>query len=154
MDYQDVSLKNKMDKLSRLNNKWKRYMNSFFNFPEDLDLLSFSGEEAFYPSVDVLEKDAKFILNLELPGVSKEDIKIQIDNHTLIVEGEKKKLKEEHGDYCYKSERIFGKFKRSIELPKYVDTDKINADFKQGILSIHVPKVEASKSKTIKINIT
>ncbi len=108
---------------------------------------------AFVPAVNTREGDDAYYIEVELPGVKKEDINIDIDENTLTISGERK-IKEEHKeDTFYKVESYYGKFERSFALPEDVDVDKIEAEFKDGVLEIKIPKVVKVENKPKRIEI-
>ncbi|ACB94661.1 Hsp20/alpha crystallin family protein [Beijerinckia indica] len=105
------------------------------------------------PAIDVIEKDQEFELTAELPGLDEKNIDVKISEDLLTIKGEKKEEKEEREKEYYLSERRFGSFTRSFQLPAGVDASKIEATFTKGVLTIKLPKTpEAQKSeKTIEI---
>lgn len=109
-------------------------------------------ERKYAPLVDIYENENDFFVEAQLPGMKKEDIKIEIDQGKLFVSGESCKENEIKKENYYKKEIIEGKFFRSFILPKNIDKDKLNASFKDGILKIRLPKIEEAKPKQIKIN--
>ncbi|KUK50979.1 MAG: Heat shock protein Hsp20 [candidate division TA06 bacterium 32_111] len=109
-------------------------------------------ESNWTPSMDISETDKEFFVTVELPGLKKEDITLSIDNNVLTIEGERKSEKEEKGKTFHRIERSYGKFYRSVTLPKKVDEDNIKASFKDGLLNITIPKVEKEKVKNIEIS--
>jgi HSP20 family protein len=110
--------------------------------------------EFFSPQSDAAATEGQYEINLELPGVSLDDIKIDIHDNNLTVHGEKRTEKEEKGKTYFFSERTFGAFQRSFRLPPNVQADDITAGFKDGVLTIRVPKVSAETEKSRRINIT
>ena len=111
----------------------------------------YNRESQWLPSVDIAEDKDRFVLTAELPGVSKDDIKINLNNNTLTIEGEKKSKAEQKDDEYYRSERYYGKFSRSFTLNSEIDSEKIKADFKDDVLSVSLPKSEAVKPRQITI---
>ncbi|MEO0238111.1 MAG: Hsp20/alpha crystallin family protein [candidate division WOR-3 bacterium] len=109
-------------------------------------------ESNWTPSMDISETDKEFLVTVELPGMKKEDINLSIDNNVLTIEGERKSEKEEKGRTFHRIERSYGKFYRSVTLPKKVDEENIKATFKDGLLNITLPKVEKEKVKNIEIS--
>jgi HSP20 family protein len=105
----------------------------------------------FQPRIDVKETDKHFIIHAELPGLNKEDFKLSVENDSLILEGEKKYEHEEKGDEYYRSERRYGAFKRVFRLTDAVDRNKINAEYKNGVLTITLNKTEQAKPKEIEV---
>lgn len=110
--------------------------------------------EFFSPQSDAAATDARYEIKLELPGVSLEDIKIDVHDNNLSVHGEKRTEKEEKGKTYFFSERTFGAFQRSFRLPPNVETDKISAAFENGVLSIQVPKAGAAADTSRRIEIS
>ena len=106
------------------------------------------------PAVDVSETDGEYLIKADLPDVRKEDVKIGIEDGVLSVEGERKQEKEENGKRFHRVERSYGKFVRRLALPSDVDSAKIAAEFKDGVLNVHMPKSEAAKPRAIDVKIT
>ena len=108
---------------------------------------------AFIPTVNTREASDAYYIEVDLPGVSKDDINIDVDENTLTISGIRK-VKEEHkDDSFYKVESVYGKFERSFSLPEDVDTDKIEAKHENGVLEIKIPKVEKVEKAPKKIEI-
>jgi HSP20 family protein len=106
---------------------------------------------AWLPAVDVREKNDSLMFAMELPGLTKENIEITIENNVLTVSGERKFEKETKGEEFHRLERSYGHFSRSFTLPTGVRTDKVDANFEHGVLNIVLPKEEAVKPKKISI---
>ena len=104
------------------------------------------------PVVDLYEKDDNFVIKAELPGVDKNDIGIDLKDGVLTLSGERSDNSEVNDDNYYRRERTYGKFQRVFTLPADVDSDKINAEFKDGVLVVEIPKPEKSKPKSITIH--
>jgi len=109
---------------------------------------------AFEPRIDVKETDKSFVIEAELPGLNKDDFKLSIENNILTLEGEKKHEHEDQNDGYYRSERSYGKFSRSFRLTEEVDSSKVNAEYKNGILTIDVPKSPKAKPKQIDVKVS
>ncbi len=107
----------------------------------------------FYPEVDVLESDKDVRVNVELPGIDEKDVELSFRDGHLMIRGEKKEEHEEKGVDYYRAERAFGEFSRMIPVPMDVDTEKISAEYKKGLLSITIPKTEESRARVKKIPI-
>jgi HSP20 family protein len=105
------------------------------------------------PAVDIHETDAEYTVKADLPDVKKEDVKVELENGVLTVEGERRQEKEEKGKKCHKVERAYGRFLRRFVLPTEIDAAKVNAEFKDGVLNIRLPKTAAAKSKTVEIKV-
>jgi len=108
---------------------------------------------AFSPSIDIKENDKEFLIKAELPGMDEKDIEVNLFDDRLTIKGEKKDEKEDKGRDYYHMERSYGSFNRVIPLPEKVDTKKVDANFKNGVLSITLPKTEEAKAKGKKISI-
>jgi HSP20 family protein len=106
-----------------------------------------------YPAVDIVENKDSFVVKAELPGMKKEDVKLTLQNNILILSGEKKQEQEEKGKSYHRLERSYGTFYRTIELPVQVKAEDIKAEFRDGILTIDLPKVEEAKPKEISISV-
>jgi HSP20 family protein len=106
-----------------------------------------------YPAVDVLESKDSYLIRAELPGMKKEDIKVEVKNGTLVVSGESKSEKPAEGVEYRHVERVAAKFWRSFSLPETVTQDGIEATYKDGILEIRVPKAEQAKPRQIEISV-
>ena len=105
----------------------------------------------FTPHVDVSETDKEIKVSAELPGMDDKDIDVSLTRDALTIKGEKKEEKEDKGKDYYKMERSYGSFTRSIPLPVEVDTDKVQATFKKGVLEITLPKTAKAIQETKKI---
>jgi HSP20 family protein len=103
------------------------------------------------PVVDIYETDTSVILKAELPGMTKDDIAIEINENNLVLKGERKFQKDIKEESYHRIERSYGAFSRSFTLPDTVDRDKVSASFKEGILEITIPKIEGAKPKQIEI---
>ena len=109
--------------------------------------------ERFCPCVDVSETEKDMIIKAEIPGIDAKDIDITLKDGLLSIKGEKKQEKEEKDEHYRRTERYYGSFTRNLRLPYEVEEDKIKADYKEGVLTIKVPKTEKAKEKHIKISI-
>lgn len=105
------------------------------------------------PRVDVSETEKQYQITAEIPGIKKEDVKISIEDHVLTVRGERKEEKEEKGRKFHRVERYFGTFSRSFDLPQDIDEDHIDATFKDGLLTLEIPKKEMEKTKSIEVQV-
>lgn len=104
-------------------------------------------------SVDLYEDGDEVVAKVELPGLSKEDVQVNITDHVLTIKGEKKKEEEVKEEDYYCAERSYGSFTRTLELPKAVQVDKAKASFKDGVLEIRLPKTEEAKKREIKVKV-
>lgn len=106
------------------------------------------------PSVDIYETENALVLKADLPDVNPSEVQVQIEEGTLMIKGERKFEKVDgHGGY-HRIERSYGEFARYFSLPDTVDTDQVKADYRNGVLSITLPKKEAAKPRTIKVDVT
>jgi HSP20 family protein len=105
------------------------------------------------PAVDIIEKEDDFQIKVELPGVDKKDVKITVQDDVLTIKGEKKKEEEKKGENYYRVERCYGTFQRSFTLPSSVASDKIDASYDNGVLTIRIPKLEEAKPKEIEVKV-
>jgi HSP20 family protein len=120
---------------------------------DDIEKQKSDKEFDFVPTVNTREGDDAYYVDVDLPGISKEDINIDVDENVLTVSGERK-VKEEHKeDNYYKVESAYGKFERSFTLPDDADADKIEAASKEGVLEISIPKVPQVDKAPKKIEI-
>ncbi|NIN01098.1 MAG: Hsp20 family protein [candidate division Zixibacteria bacterium] len=110
-------------------------------------------EGVWTPSVDVSEDKHNVVIKAEMPGMTKDDVRISVQDNVLTLKGEKKQEKEEKDKNYHRIERSYGSFCRSFQLPTTVKTDKIKASYKDGVLSVTLPKTEEVKPKEIPINI-
>ncbi len=105
------------------------------------------------PAMDVEETDGEYLIKADLPDVKKEDVKVSVENGILAVEGERRMEKEEKGKKFHRIERSFGKFVRRMAVPTDVDEQKVAANFKDGVLNVHLPKAPAAKPRTVDIKV-
>ena len=117
-----------------------------------------SGKEAmtvadWVPAVDISETDVEYLIKAELPEVKKEDVKVTVQHGVLTIHGERKHEKEEKGKRYHRVERSYGSFTRSFTLPDEVDEAKVRAEFKDGMLHLHLPKSEKAKPKAIDVKL-
>jgi len=103
--------------------------------------------------MDVYETDNDYIVECELPGLNKKDIKVQLKNDLLTISAEKKASDEVKTGNVYRRERYFGRIERSIRLPEYIDKDKIKAEYENGVLKLTIPKVDSAKGEGKEIKI-
>lgn len=105
------------------------------------------------PVVDLFEEKDEIVAKIELPGVGKDDIEVNVRENSLTIKGEKKRKEEVKEENYYRSERSYGAFVRTVELPQEIQVDKARASFKEGLLEVRMPKSEAAKRKEIKIKV-
>ena len=111
-------------------------------------------EAAWAPDVEVFERDGNLVVRADLPGMTKEDVKVKIIEDVLTLQGERRQEKEVKRDDYYRSERSYGAFHRTLVLPEGVKTDQVQATFKDGVLQVSMPMAVAEKTaKTIDVKV-
>jgi HSP20 family protein len=105
------------------------------------------------PSVDIYETENELVLKADLPDVELKDIDVRVENQTLTIAGERKFSQQESGKGFHRIERSYGSFVRSFSVPNAFDTNAIGADYKNGVLTITLPKTEAAKPRQIKVEV-
>ncbi|WP_347275629.1 Hsp20/alpha crystallin family protein [Candidatus Kuenenia sp.] len=142
----------KWTNVSSLQNEINRMFDQFFR---GWDFSGF-GQEAgtWSPSIDLAETDESVVVKAEIPGIDPKEVNISIQDNNLIIKGEKKEEKEEKGKNYYRMERSYGRFSRSVELPASVDMEKVNAECKNGVLEITLPKKEEVRPKQISVKVS
>jgi HSP20 family protein len=106
------------------------------------------------PSVDVSETDGEYQIKAGIPDVKKEDVKVTLEDGVLTIQGQRKQEKEDKGTKYHRVERAYGSFVRSFTLPDLVDEQKVNAEFKDGVLNLQLPKSEKAKPKAIEVTVS
>ena len=127
-----------------------RMFDDFFRSDRDESSLIAS---TWRPAVDITEEDDAYVAKVELPGVNKDDVKITMQDNVLTIRGEKKEEKKGKEGNAQRVERYYGSFQRSFSLPTSVKSDRIEADYKDGILTINMPKAEEAKPKQIEVKV-
>lgn len=105
------------------------------------------------PIVDISETDGEYLIKAELPEVKKEDVKVTVENGVLTIQGERRQEKEEKGKKYHRVERSYGSFVRSFTLPESIDEGGVRAEYKDGVLNLHLPKSEKVKPKAIEVKV-
>jgi len=111
------------------------------------------GLDEFMPLADIVERDKEYLIKLDLPEVPKEDVKVLFDDGVLTIRGERKTVKEDKGEKVHRTERYYGMFERSFVLPEDVDVTAIRAESKDGVLTIHMPRVAVEKTRPVAITV-
>jgi HSP20 family protein len=106
------------------------------------------------PAVDILEDDHKYVIKAELPEMRREDIKVTVENGVLCITGERKLQKEEKNLRYHRVERSYGSFVRSFTLPDDADAGKVSAEFKDGVLQVHLTKSEAARPRQVEVKVS
>ena len=106
------------------------------------------------PAFDVYEEKDNFIVKAELPGMKREDINVSLHDGNLIISGERRSETKSENAEVYRAERFFGKFQRAVALPTSVAANKVQAQYKDGVLTVTLPKSEEAKPKQIEVNVS
>jgi len=142
---------NSYRELQSLQRQMDRMLNDLWN-ANTIDTTTFTlGTPAFTPSCDVDETDSLYLMSFDLPGVKKDDIKIDFKDGVLTVSGERKSETEKKEKTSYRSERFYGSFSRSFQLPTGVKPEQVETYYADGVLRIAVPKTETVKTQQIKV---
>lgn len=141
----------KWDALREIENLLDRYNRPSQWLPQRGQELLSTGE--WCPTVDISETEQEFLIKAELPGLQKEDVKVNMKDNVLTIHGSRKQESETKGHHYHRIERSYGNFLRSFTLPENIDTNKLKANFNDGILEIKIPKSETAINKSIEIAI-
>ena len=133
-----------------LQNEMNRLFGSVFDAPAPGNG---STLRRWMPAMDLLETDSHFVLRADLPGMSEEDVNIEVEERVLTVSGERKAEHTERKDTYQRIERAFGSFSRSLTLPDGVDPEAVSASFDRGVLEVQIPKPEQRKPRKISIGV-
>ena len=129
-------------------------LNRFFT---DLPMPRAGRERPFFadwaPAVDVQETEQEYLIKAELAEMKKEDVKVNVLNGVLTIEGERTQEKEEKGKKFHQVERLYGTFVRQFSLPAEVDAANVQADYKEGVLNVHLPKAAAAKPTAVTVKV-
>ena len=138
--------------MSTLQNEMNRLFNTVFDTPAPGN--GGGGTlRRWMPPMDLVETEDHFVLRADLPGMKQDDVKIEFEDGTLTVSGERKAEHESKHEGYYRVERAFGSFSRSLTLPDGVDADAVTASFDRGVLEIRIPKPEQRKPRKISIGV-
>ena len=111
------------------------------------------GTTEWTPVADVEENEKEYLIKAELPEVKKEDVKVTVENNTLRITGERKLEKEEKGKKFHRIERMYGTFERDFLLPENARGDKVTADYRDGVLKVHIPKNEKATPEAVEVKV-
>jgi HSP20 family protein len=106
------------------------------------------------PLVDITEDDEEYLIKAEVPEIKRHEIEVTVENGVLVIAGERKLAREEKGKKYHRLERAYGRFARSFDLPDDADADKVSAEFKDGLLVVHIAKGEATRPKHIEVKVS
>jgi HSP20 family protein len=135
--------------LMAVRDEMNRVLNEAFGRGSTDESAWFSG--AWSPPVDIYETDDALVMKAELPGFSRDDIHIEMKENTLVIRGERKREDEVKEGSYHRTERVYGAFQRSFLLPTTVDQEKVRASYKDGVLELRLPKVQAAQPKRISV---
>ena len=133
--------------MEEMNDRFNRLLGTWTS-PFETQMLT---KAEWIPAVDIQEKEKEYVVKAELPEIEKKDVKVTVEENLLTIQGERKKEKEEKGLKFHRVERNYGTFLRTFTLPEYVDPQKVTADFKEGLLLVHLPKTEKPRAKAIEV---
>ena len=143
----DILVRRPFTPLHRLRADFERFFEDFFPERDGGE----NGSRIWAPRMDFSETEKEYLAKMDLPGLESDDVKVKVENHQLIVSGERKEEKRDEGEDFLRIERSQGSFYRSLPLPENTKTDAIDAKLKNGVLMVHIPKSEQEKAKTIKV---
>lgn len=133
---------NLFDEMDRFFDDWGR---------QDTPTARVYEDRNFTPACEVSETDEHYLMSVDLPGMKKEDIKIEVSDNVLTVSGERKRESSEKGQRVQHYEKSYGFFKRSFSLPSSIEADKVEARYEDGVVELYLPKVQAAKPRHIEI---
>jgi HSP20 family protein len=105
------------------------------------------------PEIEVFDREGQYVVRADLPGLKKEDVRVEVTENALILEGERRKEHEERKEGFYRSERSYGRFSRAVPLPDGVDTEHVKAQFKDGVLEVRLPAPKRQQQQRRQIEI-
>ena len=138
--------------MGTIQNEMNRLFNSFFDQSSPTGRNT-AGGRRWIPAMDLVETTDHYVLRADLPGLSDEDVNVQLEDNVLTISGERKAEHETHQEGYYRLERAFGGFSRSLTLPEGVDPDGVQANFDRGVLEIQIPKPEQKKPRQVQIRL-
>ncbi len=134
--------------LSSLQTEMNRLFNTAFE-----PAAGHGGMRRWVPATDLVETKDEFVLRADLPGMTQDEVKLEVEDSVLTISGERKAESESSEQGFYRLERAFGTFSRSLTLPKGIDASAVKASFTNGVLEVHIPKPEAAKPRRIEIQV-
>jgi HSP20 family protein len=139
--------------LNTIQSEMNRLFNTFFDSPSGGTGSGNGGLRRWLPAMDLLETENDFVLRADLPGLSEEDVNIELEDSVLTISGERKAEHEERKEGYYRVERASGNFSRSLTLPEGIDPDAVQATFDRGVLEVRIPKPEERKPRKVSISV-
>ena len=141
-----------LDTLGHFDDGFSQLVDNLFHFHGFSPLRTISNPD-FSPPIDFIEKEDRYIVTAEIPGLDKKDCHIEVEDEILILKGEKVSEKEEKSDESYVCERCYGTFRREIRLPSDSNFNSVDAKYQNGVLTIDIPKVKLKEKEKKKIDI-
>jgi HSP20 family protein len=131
-------------------------LNRLFSQPLGRRLMEDEGSllAEWAPAVDVQETEGEYLIKADLPEVKKEDVRVEVQDGLICLQGERKQEKEEKGKKFHRIERAYGRFERRLALPSEVDAQKVAAEFKDGVLKVHLPKSATAKPRSVEVKVS
>ena len=139
--------------ISSLQTEMNRLFDTLFDAPRTGGSSGNSTPRRWVPAMDLAETEDALVLRADLPGLSQEDVNLEIEDNVLTISGERKAEHSDRREGFYRMERAFGQFSRSLTLPKGIDAEAISASFDNGVLEVTIPKPEAVKPRRVAINV-
>jgi HSP20 family protein len=140
-----------MTELNSIQNEMNRLFNSFFDQPANSG--ANTSARRWMPAMDLVETADHYVLRADLPGLSEEDVAVQLEDNVLTISGQRSAEHDQKEEGYYRLERAFGSFTRSLSLPEGVDPDAVQAHFDRGVLEITIPKPEQKKPRQVQISL-
>jgi HSP20 family protein len=138
--------------LGTIQNEMNRLFNTFFDAPSPAQTNGGTSRR-WIPPMDLVETEGEFVLKADLPGLTEDDVNIELEDNVLTISGERKVDQEHRQDGYYRFERGYGSFRRSLTLPEGVDPESVKASFTHGVLEVRVPKPEERKPRKVAISV-
>lgn len=138
--------------LATLQNEMNRLFGTFFETPLGADNGNGPSVRRWIPAMDLVETEDEYVLRADLPGLSENDVNIEVEDSVLTVSGERRAEHEERKEGYYRVERASGSFSRSLTLPQGVDPEQVRAQFDKGVLEVRIPKPEQRKPRKVTIS--
>jgi HSP20 family protein len=135
--------------LMRMRDEMDRMFDRWFDRP--MELAWPANGESWNPTLDVIDNEAEITIKAEVPGIAAKDVNVSVSGNVLTLSGQKDESKEEKGENYYVSERRFGSFQRSVELPEGADTERVTAEQDNGVLTVKIPKLKSAQPKQIPV---
>ncbi len=139
--------------LVALRSEMDRLFDTFLREPLGSIDWTFAGQGKWAPTIDVAESDDEVVVRAELPGIDPRELDVSVSGNQLVISGEKKEATERQGKDFHQNESRFGSFRRSVRLPEGIDTEKVDAQFANGVLTMHLKKIPSALPKRIDVKV-